>query len=516
TGAGDPAGAEAAYERALAGCRETWFPQICSETKIWLAYLKNNRRQIQEAKRWASEAKKDSQTGGLPVFEAKANARLAVAEDLRERFALARAYASEASLQKLDCPSANTGRELLAKIALGEGNAGEARRQLEAVTRCGPGAPRFGMIGTETLATLASDRQGAWETGRTWLRETIAQHRAQPDTSWLETTAFRLFEARVDLVEDRAKGQGALEALVAEAGQRAGTDEAAAMVRIVATSALAVDAGLRGEYPAALARLEAAQGLSPQRPCVLGAAIDGARGVFVARTDKGKIVGEHQASLPRTAGPLAVPKAIVDAVAGCDEVGVLATAPLLGQPRLLPPTRAWAYLRTPGAVAPSAGSVRRLVIYDARPPDDLGLPRLPAVPALTLEGAVTEVLQGAAATPSAALSRAMQADLVEWHVHGLLDPEISDAAALALSPEGDGRNLLTAADILKTTFPRKPGVILGACRAGQSARYGAYQWSLPLAFLTAGARWVIASPTPVEDTEAPAFFAGVWARIGKG
>ncbi|HEY0715016.1 MAG TPA: CHAT domain-containing protein, partial [Polyangia bacterium] len=128
----------------------------------------------------------------------------------------------------------------------------------------------------------------------------------------------------------------------------------------------------------------------------------------------------------------------------------------------------------------------------------------------------TEVLQGAKATPSTALARLLEMDLVEWHVHGLLDPEVSDAAALALSPEGDGRTLLTAGDILKVNLPRKPGVILGACRAGQSARYGAYQWSLPLAFLSAGARWVIASPTPVEDIEAPAFFAAVWQRIQKG
>jgi hypothetical protein len=522
TGAGDPAGAEDAYERALAGCRVNWFPQICVETKIWLAYLKNNRRRIQEAKRWAAEAKRESRTWVLPVFEAKANARLAVAEDLRERFPLARAYATEAALQKVDCPSANTGRELLAKIALGDGDSAEARRQLESVARCGGGAARFGMIGTETLAALAGSAGAAgggkdgWETGRTWLRETIAQHRAQPDPTWIESMALRLFEARVDLVEDRAKGQGALETLVNETKVRAPTDEAAAMLRIVSTSALVVDEGMHGEYAAALGRLEEAHGLGQGRPCTLGAVVDGSRGVFIARSSKGQVVGELQAQLDSARAALAVPKRMVDVLAGCDEIGVIATAPLLGQPRLLPPTQAWSYLRNAGQGPALSGSLRRLVIYDARPPDDLGLARLPAVPALTQEGTVTEVLQGPAATPSAALERALQMDLIEWHVHGLLDPEVSDAAALALSPEGNGRNLLTASDILKVTLPRKPGVILGACRAGQSARYGAYQWSLPLAFLSAGARWVIASPTPVEDAEAPAFFSGVWQRIQKG
>ncbi|HEY0713545.1 MAG TPA: hypothetical protein VGF45_12780, partial [Polyangia bacterium] len=239
TGAGDSAGAEEAYERALAGCSATWFPQICIETKIWLAYLKNNRRRIQEAKRWASEAKRESATWVLPGLEAKANARLAVAEDLRERFGLARAYASEAAAQTLDCPSANTGRELLAKIALREGDAAESRRQLEAVKRCGGTGTRFGMIGTEALAALAADSQGGWSEGPTLLRETVAQHRAQPGASWIETAALRLFEARVDLVGDHGKGGSALEALIGETKERAPTDEAAAMIRIVATSAVA-------------------------------------------------------------------------------------------------------------------------------------------------------------------------------------------------------------------------------------------------------------------------------------
>jgi hypothetical protein len=59
-------------------------------------------------------------------------------------------------------------------------------------------------------------------------------------------------------------------------------------------------------------------------------------------------------------------------------------------------------------------------------------------------------------------------------------------------------------------------VILGACHAGQVAPYLHEAWSLPLAFLEAGVRVVIASPAPVQDREAGPLFDAVRARIRQG
>ncbi|MCY1011106.1 CHAT domain-containing protein [Nannocystis pusilla] len=105
---------------------------------------------------------------------------------------------------------------------------------------------------------------------------------------------------------------------------------------------------------------------------------------------------------------------------------------------------------------------------------------------------------------------------IEFHVHGLVDLAVSDASFLALTPEADGRHTLTAGQIRGVALPARPVVILGACHAGQVAPYLHEAWSLPSAFLEAGARVVIASPAPVEDREAGPFFDAVRARIRRG
>jgi CHAT domain-containing protein len=108
------------------------------------------------------------------------------------------------------------------------------------------------------------------------------------------------------------------------------------------------------------------------------------------------------------------------------------------------------------------------------------------------------------------------ANQVELHTHGIVDPEISDMAALVLSGKKVEDSLLLASDVANLALRGRPGVVLGACAAAQRATYGALPRSLPMAFLRAGASWVIASPQPVEDFEAPAFFEGIWRRIRAG
>jgi cellulose synthase operon protein C len=507
-----------AYTRVLDACRKAFYPYVCIETKVWLAYLHNNRRQIQAAKRWGLEAKKESQSWSIPLLEANANAQLAVAEDLREQLHLARAYAEEAAAQSLDCGSANTGRELLAKIALAEGDHAAARRALEGVVACQPAGPRFGMIGAEALASLSDPAQG-WGAARGWLSEAVAQYRRQPALPRKDLLGLDLFAARAALPHAREAARRELRRVLAESEQLARADQTVEMVHIEALSALVVDAAMTGEAEAALALLGQAYGVDPLGSCLLGTAVDGGRGVYVARSATGRVASARAALTAgeRQRQQFPVPPELAAELAGCPQVEVIATAPVLGSSRLLPPNLPWSYRRGGGGSPPLRKPLHRLVVFDARPPAALGLGRLPAVPDIGGgEDGTVEVLRGRAATPGAALARAVDADVIEWHVHGIVDAEVSDAAALALSADPDGRALLTASDILRLSLPRRPGIVLGACRAGLSARYGAYQWSLPLAFLSAGARWVLASPTPIEDAEAPEFFAGVWRRIVRG
>ncbi|WP_338089123.1 CHAT domain-containing protein [Nannocystis pusilla] len=156
----------------------------------------------------------------------------------------------------------------------------------------------------------------------------------------------------------------------------------------------------------------------------------------------------------------------------------------------------------------------RLVVADASTPPALGLPRLS--PWTGASDATTRLLSGPEATPTRVLQALPAAGEIEFHVHGLVDLAVSDASFLALTPEADGRHTLTAGQIRGVALPARPVVILGACHAGQVAPYLHEAWSLPSAFLEAGARVVIASPAPVEDREAGPFFDAVRARIRRG
>ncbi|HEX7841838.1 MAG TPA: CHAT domain-containing protein, partial [Kofleriaceae bacterium] len=91
-----------------------------------------------------------------------------------------------------------------------------------------------------------------------------------------------------------------------------------------------------------------------------------------------------------------------------------------------------------------------------------------------------------------------------------------DASFLMLSPDSDGHYALTAAAIRRQPLYRHPIVILAACHAAATAPYRHEAWSLPAAFVAAGARAVIASTDVIDDEAAGAFFDDVRARIERG
>jgi hypothetical protein len=502
--AGDPAGAVAAFKRGLDRCASRWFPELCIELKIWLAHVHADQRQLQDARRWALEARRDSETWSTPSLQAEANARLAAIEELRERFSLARAYATETTLQHVNCSVSNTGLSILASIDVGQQRMHSARERLAAITACAGDKIRFNYLALETLAQFIRVSPAPASSERDMLAQGLEAFRDQPMSAAYRAGLER-HRAVALLSQDRARARADLERLARPGEDPPFQEELGQLMRLRAATTLAMDAGEHGEMTSALATLERTAGVS-ERPCTVGLVDEGGRILQLARDRNGRVSG------------VVSPRTDVLQPPGCDEVGVIATAPVLGRSRLLPGHLAWAYLHG-GKPAPAVPGMRRhLIVADPTPPEEMGLPRLaPLQPLPTLDGVeVVERLSGAEATPRRTLARALDADLLEWHVHGIVDPEVSDAAALVLSPDDGGGALLTARDIAAAQFTRAPGVILGACRAALSARYGHFQWSLPLAFLRAGAGWVMASPSPVEDQEAPTFFAGVWRRIAGG
>ena len=105
---------------------------------------------------------------------------------------------------------------------------------------------------------------------------------------------------------------------------------------------------------------------------------------------------------------------------------------------------------------------------------------------------------------------------IEVHAHGFVDLAQSDASMIALSPDPDGRWGLTAGDVRAQRLRGHPVVVLGACRAAHTVGYLHEAWSLPVAFVRAGARAVLASSSEIPDADAGAFFDAVLARVRAG
>jgi CHAT domain-containing protein len=103
---------------------------------------------------------------------------------------------------------------------------------------------------------------------------------------------------------------------------------------------------------------------------------------------------------------------------------------------------------------------------------------------------------------------------VTIHAHGFTAQ--GDTSYLALSPDADGHYALTAGEVARTRLASAPLVVLAACETANAAPQFATRWSLPIAFLSAGARAVVAPTTAVPDQEAGPFFDELRTRAAAG
>ncbi len=218
------------------------------------------------------------------------------------------------------------------------------------------------------------------------------------------------------------------------------------------------------------------------------------------------------------AGDQTVPESIRAQLAGCESVNVLASQPYYGRPELLPREMAWVF-RTgaPERGAPT-GPRHQVVVANIDPPASMGLAplrRIADAPGATL-------LEGPAATPVQVMAAAATASFLEIHAHGLLGGGGAGAASgedtslLVLAPDAHGRYALGGTEIRRARLRAAPVVVLAACHASAIGQAFHSTWGLADAFIEAGASAVIASPDPIQDAGAGAFFAALRARIGDG
>ncbi|HMG20144.1 MAG TPA: CHAT domain-containing protein, partial [Kofleriaceae bacterium] len=346
------------------------------------------------------------------------------------------------------------------------------------------------------------------------VRAEIAAQRAAPAATPSNQALLDQIEGQLLLGRDRAAATALLERAIAAATPRAARDVDAHKARSYAYSNLVLDAGRAGEWPRVWQLLRDESGAAVER-CGLGVAVEAHRSVVVVRDATGAPDGLYQGARTEPDADAAhlVPASLIDRLRGCAEIDVVARPPSQGAPALLPHDLAWSYRSSRSAPGSGPSSRTRLVISQAEPPAELGLPRL--LPWRSAQPPDV-ALEGAAATPSHALAALASAGFVEIHAHGMVNTAVADASFVMLSPDPDGRFALTAAAVRQQPLRGRPVVILAACHAGATASYRHEPWGLPAAFIEAGARAVIGSPDTIADVDAGAWFDALRARIEGG
>ncbi len=514
--------AELELRSALAGCDERLWAFRCARLAHDLLSLYTDQSRYGEAQEHAARAARLFGAANATGLEDAVLLSLAETGRARGRSALAAATFEEAiaRLGDSDCSSTRFARSGLVFMSIYR-DASLGGWAPAAPNECEQPPNPFeisAMVDLARMSGAAPDRARA----AAWIA--AAKQAGDPVAAVVAAAG----EARLEIESDPA-APGRLGALLPKL---AGSDQVSIVFRAWIYQTLIDEAARRGAWAEAVGIFAAELGATAPQNCALAISLDDTRGTAVAIGADGRASGARSqvAKPPLWDGAQLVPAALRSAFAGCARVAVLARPPLHGHADLLPPELPWAFVdwRTEAAsstpASAPAGAARQLFVGDALPPPELTLPALAPMQARPVAGngngngnqvSVRE-LRGVAATPAQVLAALADATYAELHVHGQVDLGVADASFLALSPGADQRWALTAAEVRTARLAASPVVVLAACRAATAAPLEHKRWSLPDAFLEAGARAVIAPTIEVPDSEAAAFFAELRTRLAAG
>jgi cellulose synthase operon protein C len=504
---GDRQGAEASLRPAVARCPAE-LPYRCGGLEATLADLLVDGHRLDEAARHATAARHLFASAGGPSSDlSRALRTLAEIERLRGRFAAMAAYFAEYRARDSNCAISTYVDEALATAAYWQDDIERARRLLPDADACNRApSPVLVMLGVDVARLTGS------ELDRAFASRVLDGVRStnDPAQQWLADLGL----GRLQLAIDPAAGRATIAATLA--APPAGLPPTnLAEGRAWAYSSLIGDAADHDDHARVLDLLLEELGRPAIDGCVLGVSLDDDRWATVARTADGALLGAHG----RSAGVLkydadaAVPPALRAALARCPRIAVIARPPLHGRSDLLPANLPWAFVGPTAARPSRPTSGGAVIIRDVRPPADLDLP---AIGATAVEAPGDRTLLGADATPSRVLAAMADAGYVEVHAHGLVGHGPADTSLVALSAEPDGRFALTGADVQGARLNGSPVVVLAACRSATVAPILGARWSLPDAFLQAGAGAVIAAASAIPDDDAVAFSTSLRARLVRG
>jgi hypothetical protein len=400
----------------------------------------------------------------------------------------------------------------LANMAFQELRVDEARREMDAALATGR---PLSLSGAFVLADISRLKRAPDDEAH--LSRAVETARSQPGTGARANATHVL--GRFYLEHDAVRGRDLLWRALAEA-EAPGLEEDAAARRARAYSytSLLHDAGRRGDFKAALELFARERGSRLPGQCLLAVTADSERTLLLALSPSGELSGHFDESRRKPLPPRLdglVPEALLAVLRQCSRVEVLARPPLHGRAGLLPPELAWSYLtRTAPLAGQRTGPAVHLVVSDVELPPGSTLKRLNTwTPGFgTDEKPVT--LVGAEATPSRVLAAMQDATEIDLVAHGVIDGA-SDSSYLMLAP-GQEDPELSVAQVRSASLRGAPFVVLAACHAAHTTYSLDTPFSLPAAFIEAGARGVVAATVAIPDLEAAAFFNAVRERIRSG
>ncbi|MEO8699941.1 MAG: CHAT domain-containing protein [Kofleriaceae bacterium] len=408
---------------------------------------------------------------------------------------LASAYFMELELAGAHCSLTGSTRLDLAQSLINRNRIAEARALMASEPPCDVPATADRAF---VLGQLVEDPKAI-----TTLLATIAKIRAAPTTPAVDRSLLDHVEGRVLITAKDPRGRTLLAKHVAAPA----TNPVAKRMRSYSYAVLVEDAGRRGAFAEALQLLAAERtAVLPER-CVIGASND-ADTVLAVRGADGAFAGVHRPRHPDD--PISLPADLAGALTGCETVDVFARAPFYGRAELVP-TGLAARFRSAGPVTAMPAAGPSVIVANVPSPPELGL--APLAPFVGPPGVA--IVEGAAATPAGVLAAIKTASFVEIHAHSLVEGDAA-GSMVVLSADATGNYALGARELASVKLAAAPVIVLASCEAANTGLSLDSTWGLADAFLAAGASAVIASPAPIGDAGAVAFFEAVRAKIAAG
>jgi hypothetical protein len=497
-----------------------------------LGALHTSLRQLSEAAR--DRQLEYSQAMGLGEWDREVNALSLLTAVNQDRYAqdLVQGYATELlerskarpsatsdeSQDIYDCAREQFAHESLAGIAVLGFDGDRARAELAAVSACNnhqaipkhlafPLRLRTALLQAEIFGLSHRDDDARVA------HDSVASLRGDPELTSRELAFLSYIDGRLLIDQDHDAGGRVLREAIAQAGDQ--TIDLNVKARAYSFALLAVDAGQSSRFAEVIGLLAETLGVAKSDRCTVAIAIHDDRSVMAFSDSRGEISGQYMASRKsfNLDASVLMPATAIERLRACDHIAVLSRAPVLGTGRLLPPDLAWSYV-IEGHSRVSAAH-RRVVVANPETPAELRLPALGLYFDNPVDGDML-LLRGRDATPTRVLQEIRDASVIEFHTHGFIANDVSEASYLVLSPEPDRSYALTARDVTTIKLEAAPLVILAACHAATSSRSLEGGMGLAEAFLRSGARAVIASPDAIPDLAGAAFFAAIRERVQQG